>query len=197
MWEGHIEGVKKLKEFTQWCLENQGIRKLSVFALSTDNLGRPEKEVEELWRIYKVELASLAKDPLIAKHGVQVRILGNDALWKPDVKNVVGNVIDSTKHYSKHILNILLAYGSKFEIANAVKKVAGKPFDVLDRFLLEKDPLHLIIRTGGQCRLSNFMLYQASYANIYFEKKLWPEVTKRDFKKWLDWYKVQENKFGR
>ena len=88
-------------------------------------------------------------------------------------------------------------WSAEAEINDAIKKMVGKPAQTLDKALLIKEPLNLIVRTGDQYRLSNFMLYQASYANIYFEKKLWPEVTKRDFKKWIKWYYEQENKFGK
>ena len=104
---------------------------------------------------------------------------------------------NSTKHYSKHILNILLGYGSKFEINNAIKQAIKKPIKTIDKTLLVKEPLDLVIRTGGQCRLSNFMLYQASYAEIYFSKTLWPAFTKKEFGNIIKWYYKQQKNFGK
>lgn len=197
VWEGHRTGVKRIREFVQWSLEHPEIKKISIYALSTDNLQRSDIELDELWKIYQVELLRILEEPIIKENNVQIRILGDPGLWNPDIKDTVRTVINSTKHYSKNILNILLAYGSKFEITDAVKKMTDKPKEMLDRFLLEREPLQLVVRTGGQCRLSNFMLYQASYANIYFEPKLWPAVTKNDFEKWITWYYQQEDKFGK
>ena len=177
-WKGHWYGAEKTGEFINWCATKPEIKMISIFALSTENLKRSGKETSELWKVYKNKFLEL--------------------LDHPRVKNdVVGELIKSTKNYSKYVLNFLLAYGSKFEINDAIKKMVGKPAQTLDRALLIKKPLNLVIRTGDQYRLSNFMLYQASYANIYFEKKLWPDVTKRDFEKWIKWYHEQENKFGK
>lgn len=197
VWLGHWDGVKKIKQFTKWCLEYPEIKSISIFALSTENLDRAEREVEELWKVYKREFENILTDPVIRDNRVKVRIVGDDGLWKPDIKDAVKNAIDSTKHYSKHILNILLAYGSNFELSNAVKKIAGKPIAALDKFLLVKEPLDLVIRTGGQRRLSNFMLYQASYAEIYFSDTMWPDFSKKEFRGIMEWYFHQQKKFGR
>ncbi len=196
-WKGHWDGVKKIREFTNWCLECPQIKKISIFALSTENLARSKREVQELWKIYKNEFKRILNDPIIKNNGVQVRILGDDGIWKPDVKDIVQELVNSTKHYSRHILNILLAYGSKFEITNAIKKVAGKPIGAMDRFLLVREPLDLVIRTGKQHRLSNFMLYQSAYAEIYFSDTLWPEFTKDEFDKIIKWYFRQQKRAGR
>jgi undecaprenyl diphosphate synthase len=90
----------------------------------------------------------------------------------------------------------MLAYGSKFEINQALKEAIKKPITRLDRALYVKEPLDLIIRTGNQHRLSNFMLYQASYAEIYFSDKLWPEFTRKEFDKVMNWYFEQQRRFG-
>ena len=91
----------------------------------------------------------------------------------------------------------MLAYGSKLEIHEAVKEVMRKPFEKLDKALYVREPLDLVIRTGDQHRLSNFMLYQASYAEIYFSKKMWPDFTRKDFDKVIAWYHEQQRKFGK
>lgn len=195
-WVGHWEGAKKIEEFTEWCLDYPEIKRISIFALSTENISRSPKEVEELWRIYKHYLKKLATSDHIKENGVQIKVLGNDGLWQPDMRELVKEVISTTKHYSKHILNIMLAYGSRLEINNAVKAVITKPMETIDRFLLVKEPLDLIIRTGQQRRLSNFMLYQASYAEIYFSDTLWPDFTREEFDKIMKWYHRQQKKFG-
>ncbi len=196
-WEGHRDGAKKIREFMDWCLEYPEVKRVSVFGLSSDNLTRSEKEVKELWSLYKRSFKELLNDAAIKENGIRVRIVGNDKIWDPDLKDIVKEVADSTKQYSRYVLNFLLAYGSKFEISNAIRKVAKKPMGAIDRFLMVKEPLDLIIRTGDQCRLSNFMLYQAGYAEIYFSKTMWPDFTKGEFDRIMKWYYSQKRKFGK
>jgi undecaprenyl diphosphate synthase len=196
-WKGHIEGAKKIREFMDWCLEYPEIKRVSVFGLSSDNLTRSKKEVKELWSVYKKSFKKLLKDPAIKENRIRVRIVGDDKTWDPDLKDIVKEVAESTKQYSRYVLNFLLAYGSKFEITDAVRKIAKRPISAIDRFLMVKEPLDLIIRTGDQYRLSNFMLYQAGYAEIYFSKTMWPDFTKEEFRKIMKWYYKQRRKFGK
>lgn len=195
--DGHIEGAKKIEEFLDWCNDYPEIKMVSIFALSTENLNRPKIEVETLWRVYRDELKRLLKHPQVKNRRMRVRVLGNRGVWRPDIKDIVKELYNSTKNYSRMFLNIMLAYGSKFEINEAMKEVIRRPFDKLDKALYVKEPLDLVIRTGRQHRLSNFMLYQASYAEIYFSDKLWPEFTRKDFDKIMDWYHEQQRKFGK
>jgi tritrans,polycis-undecaprenyl-diphosphate synthase [geranylgeranyl-diphosphate specific] len=195
-WAGHQEGARKMEQFIGWCFEYPEIKRVTLFALSSENLNRPKQEVQELWGVYKENIRKLLTDPRIQKHEIQVRILGDDGVWEPSFQELVGEVVESTKKYSKHILNILLAYGSKFEINNAIREVVKKPIRTIDKALLVREPLDLIIRTGGQYRLSNFMLYQASYAEIYFSQTLWPDFTRAEFRKILRWYYHQQKNFG-
>ena len=128
---------------------------------------------------------------------LNVRVLGDKGTWSSDVRETAKELYNSTKSYSRVILNIMLAYGSKLELRQAVKEMLKKPFMKLDKALYVKEPLDLVIRTGNQHRLSNFMLYQASYAEIYFCDKMWPEFTRKDFERILEWYKEQQRKFGK
>ncbi|UCD03301.1 MAG: di-trans,poly-cis-decaprenylcistransferase [Candidatus Aenigmatarchaeota archaeon] len=194
--EGHRLGAKKIEEFLEWCDEYPEIRMVSIFALSTENLNRSRTEVNALWRVYRDELKKLLKHPSVKKKKMRVRVLGERGVWRPDIKDIVKELYDSTKSYSRTFLNIMLAYGSKLEINEAVKEVIRKPFEKLDKALYVKEPLDLVIRTGKQHRLSNFMLYQASYAEIYFCDKLWPDFTRKDFDHIMRWYHEQQRKFG-
>jgi len=196
-WVGHQKGAQKMELFIEWCMECPDIKRVTVFALSSENLNRPKEEVQALWDVYKQTLKKYVTDPRIKKHEIKVRVLGDDGVWEPSFKDMVGEVVNSTRNYSKHVLNIMLAYGSKFEINRAIKEVIKKPIKTIDKTLLVKEPLDLIIRTGGQCRLSDFMLYQASYAEIYFSNTLWPEFTKKEFDKIIKWYYEQQKNFGR
>ena len=194
---GHWKGTEKIKDFLEWCLKYPEIKTISIYGLSTENLKREQQEVDELWRIYEEELRKVVNDKIIKENGVQIRVLGDSSVWKPSLTDVVKETFESTKHYSKHILNIMLAYGSKFEIDNAVKSVVKKPIETIDKFLMVSEPLDLVIRTGGQRRLSNFMLYQASYAELYFTDTLWPDFSKKEFDKIIKWYWTQQKNFGK
>lgn len=196
-WEGHLLGAKKTREFLDWCSEYPEIERVSIYALSTENLKRSKEELDQLWKIFTEEMRKISSDPVIKERGIQIRIFGDKDLWRPDLREAAKEAIKSTKQYSKHILNIMLAYGSKLELNNAVKKVVGKPIETIDNFLMVKEPLDLVIRTGGQHRLSNFMLYQASYAELYFTDTLWPDFKKKEFDSIIKWYREQEKKFGK
>ncbi len=195
--QGHVEGAKRIEEFIEWCDEHPEIEMVSIFALSTENLKRPKEEVDALWEVYGAELKKLLKDPRVVNKRMKVRVVGERGTWKPNIKQIVKELYDSTKSYSRIVLNIMLAYGSKLEMNQALKETLRKPASKLDRALYVKRPLDLIIRTGNQHRLSNFMLYQSSYAEIYFSEKMWPEFTRKDFEKILEWYKEQQRKFGK
>lgn len=186
-----------MEKFIEWCMEYPDIKRVTVFALSSENLNRPKEEIQGLWEVYKESIRSFRDDPRFRKHEINVRILGDDGVWEPSLKELAHEMVNSTKDYSKHILNILLAYGSKFEINQAVKQMIKKPIKSIDSALLVKEPLDLVIRTGGQYRLSNFMLYQASYAEIYFSKTLWPAFTKKEFERIMKWYYHQQKNFGK
>jgi undecaprenyl diphosphate synthase len=194
---GHAMGAKRIEDFLEWCDDYPEISMVSIFALSTENLKRPKEEVDALWEVYGAELKKLLNDPRVKKNKIKVRVVGERGTWKPDIKQIVKELYNSTKSYSRVVLNIMLAYGSRLEIKRAMKETMRKPFDRLDKALYVREPLDLVIRTGNQHRLSNFMLYQASYAEIYFSGKLWPEFTRKDFDEVMDWYHEQQRKFGK
>jgi len=194
--EGHVEGARRIEEFLEWCEHYPQIKMVSIFALSTENLNRPKEEVRVLWDIYENELKKLLTHPRVREKKIRVRVVGNDGMWKPKIRDIAKELVQSTKSYSRYMLNVMLAYGSKFEINQALKEAIKKPITRLDRALYVKEPLDLIIRTGNQHRLSNFMLYQASYAEIYFSDKLWPEFTRKEFDKVMNWYFEQQRRFG-
>jgi len=177
---------------------------ISVYALSTENLGRDKQELNYLWKVYMDNLRKLTKNKEFKKDQIKVNVLGNHNLWRSDVKKTAKEVMINTKNYTKSVLNILLAYGGQFEIIasmnnllkRGIKKIpiAG---DAFNKFLLVKKPVDLVIRTGGYHRLSNFLLFQSAYAEIYFSNTLWPDFSKKEFDKIMKWYFAQKKKFGK
>lgn len=197
--KGHWHGAKKLEEFLNWCLDYPEIKTISVFALSTENLARTRKEIKELWSIYNTYFKKILTNNKIREKQVKVNFYGNDSYWNHSVKKTIKEVIHATKHYGNIVFNVLLAYGSKYEIDNAVRRVLEKPVvkKTVDALLMIKEPIDLCIRTGGQHRLSNFMLYQNAYSEIYFSKTLFPQFTKEEFDDIIKWYHAQVKKYGK
>ncbi len=208
-WEGHRAGAKKLEEFLNWCLE-AGIPQVSIYTLSTENLNRPKEELKHIFKILEEYVDGLLNDEkkfsLLEKYEVRVRFVGELNRLPKKLIKVMGKLMKKTAKYQKRVLNFLVAYGSKSEIVNAVKKLAEELIKYGKVEITEKDiekhlyvsqPLDLIIRTGGHQRLSNFLLWQASYAEIYVTKTLWPDFSKKEFMKALKWFSQQERKFGR
>ncbi|MBU5537062.1 MAG: polyprenyl diphosphate synthase [Candidatus Aenigmatarchaeota archaeon] len=204
-WKGHWEGVKNLEKILECCLKLK-IREVSIYALSTENLKRPKIELDELFKIFYHYLNKWEKeDSFLRKYQVKVRFIGDLEKLPPKLVNAMGRLMQKTAKYQKRVLNLLIAYGSKFEITQAVKKLAetliklGKieitPKDI-EKNLMITTPLDLVIRTGGYSRLSNFLLWQASYAEIYVTDTLWPTFTKREFMKAIRWYSSVKRNFG-
>lgn len=196
--------MQKLKDVAEWCAGDPNIKVVSVYALSTENLNRSKKEVDKLWGIYNKEFKGFLKDKRMRKRDLRIKIVGNSALWRKDVRQAAKDVMNATRNYTQGVLNILLAYGSQFEIINSAKKLVSKGIktvplaeDTFNKFLLVNEPVDLIIRTGGEHRLSNFLLYQAAYAEIYFTKTLWPDFSRREFNKILRWYRNRDRRIGR
>jgi tritrans,polycis-undecaprenyl-diphosphate synthase [geranylgeranyl-diphosphate specific] len=206
-WEGHRYGAQKLEEFLNWCVE-LGIPQVSVYILSTENLNRPKRELEELFKLFYeyFEKWEKEKESFLEKYQVKVRFIGDLERLPPKLVRLMGKIMRKTAKYQKRVLNIMIAYGSKFELTQAIKKIAEKAIKLGRIEISEKDieanllvptPLDLVIRTGGFSRLSNFMLIQAAYAEIFTTKVLWPDFSKKDLIKAIKWYNSVQRNFGK
>ena len=190
---GHWDGCETLVEFTKWCID-EGIQILTVYAFSTENWDRNPTEVSALMAIFCKYCDELRVEAL--KLGIRVCVLTTDDEKIPDnVKGGVDRVVLETRHCDKFTLNICLSYGGRSEITNACKSIArdvqsGLIADInqVDESEVQKrmltrhccfDP-DIIIRTSGEERLSNFLLWQAAYSEFFFLEKLWPELQKND-----------------
>jgi undecaprenyl diphosphate synthase len=203
-WYGHFAGAKKMEEFLDWILEHPEIKTVSVYGLSTENLKRSKLELSKLWEVYKREIKKLNSSKKVRDNGIKVRIVGEENFWRSDFKRVARSVMKTTENYTKIMFNILIAYGSQSEILSSVKKVlkagvrAIPPLrETFMDYLKINRPVDLVIRTGGQHRLSNFLLYQTAYSEIYFTETLWPDFSKKEFENILKWFWKQEKRFGR
>jgi len=208
-WMGHWEGVKNLEKILKGCLE-LGIPEVSVYTLSTENLKRPKRELDELFKIFYHYLNKWEKendkDSFLEKYQVKVRCVGDLNKLPKKLVHAMGKIMQKTAKYQKRALNIMIAYSSKFEIKEAMKNIAKKMIKAgkieisekdIEANLLIKTPLDHLIRTGGVNRISNFMLWQTSYAELYFTKTLWPDFSKKELKKAIEWFGKQKRNFGK
>ena len=199
---GHEMGLKSLNRLIKYCVEF-GIKNLTVYAFSTENWKRPKSEVLSLIKLFENSIDNYQASLL--KNNIRFNLFGDLSRFSKSLQNKITSLAKLTKN--NHLLNFNLAanYGSRAEIVNAVNelieikpkgKVTEKTFA---HYLYSKESgdVDLIIRTGGQKRLSNFMLWQASYAEIFFSNKLWPEFEKKDFVRSLSFFADQKRNYGK
>lgn len=206
-WLGHRAGVETLENFLNWCLE-LGVPQVSVYLLSTENLSRPKRELKELFDIYYEYLKKWERGEFgfLDKYEVRVRCVGDLGKLPPKLRKITGKLMMKTAKYQKKFLNLMIGYGSKFELTEVVKKIAEKaiktgrievtPKDI-EKNLLVPVPIDLVIRTGGMRRLSNFMIWQASYAELYITDTLWPDFSKEELIKAIKLFNNTKRNFGK
>ena len=196
--QGHIKGVKSVKIIVEEAVKSK-IKFLTLFAFSTENWKRPKKEIVYLLNLLESFLINKTED--LHKQNIKLNIIG--------VKNFskrLNLLLDfsekKTKKNTKLQLNLALNYGSKFELLNAFKKLKNNNEKINEKNLTKylytnniPDP-EILIRTGNTKRLSNFLLWQIAYTEIFFEKKLWPEFNEKDYVKIIKNFKKIKRNFG-
>ena len=205
-YEGHIEGVVSVKACIK-AARKRGVRYLTLYAFSTENWGRPQEEVNALMELF---CKSVTKEtPELIEQGVRVQIIGRRDRFSEEVRERLLHIEESTKEGDKLTLVLAFDYSSRDELVRATRKVAKKVKngelqveDINDTTISAHldtanipDP-DLIIRTSGECRLSNFMLWQASYAEMYFPQTMWPDFREEAFDKALEEYAQRERRYG-
>lgn len=203
---GHRAGVKTVERITKACNE-LGIRALTLYAFSTENWKRPKEEVDALMNMLNEYLRKNLDE--LKKHNVQLRTIGKIDQLPEFVKHQLKKTIQETKQNKGPILTLALNYGSRDEIIQATKKIAGKvkkgSLDIKDinektfsEFLYTKDlpDPDLLIRTSGENRISNFLLWQLSYAELYVTDKLWPDFERQDLERAIEDFQTRQRRFG-
>ncbi|NJE09937.1 polyprenyl diphosphate synthase [Thermococcus sp. MAR1] len=208
-WYGHLFGSRKLEEILEWCRELD-IRTLTVYAFSTENFKRTPEEVNALMNLFEEKFKELLEDERVHKYGIRVNVLGRKELLPENVRKAAEEAEKATRKYGNYTLNIALAYGGRSEIADAVRDIvrdvlAGriKPEDIDEELIKEylyypnmPDP-DIVIRTGGEERISNFLLYQIAYSELFFVDVYFPEFRKIDFLRIIREYQKRQRRFGR
>lgn len=203
---GHKEGCKRIIEIFDLCKEFH-IKVFTLYAFSTENWNRPKEEIDCLFS-YLIEFFEENIDKFI-KEGVRVQHMGELERLPKDIQDCLINAINKTKNNDKYVFNICLNYGSRQEIVRATKKliedVNNKKIDIkeLDTKLFYKyldsgnlPEVDLMIRTSGECRLSNYLLYQLAYSEFIFTPTYWPDFKKEEFINCLKEYSNRDRRYG-
>jgi len=209
MEKGHEYGKEKIKEILEWCFELK-IKNLTLYAFSIENFERGKNEVSALMSLCKDELEIALKDSRIHNNKIKINIIGNLDSLPEKIKQSAIYIMKKTKNYNNYILNIALAYGGREELIHAIKNIAK---DVknnnlkINEITTSKvssylyttgipDP-DLILRTSGEERISNFLLWQLAYSELYFSDVYWPAFRKRDFLKAIRTFQQRKRRFGK
>lgn len=204
---GHRAGVESLREIINASIEI-GVDYLTVYSLSSENWKRPESEIKFLMKLFIATIKNELR--LLMEHGVRVRLIGDRKSLPPDVVKAYEEAEKKTSENTKLNFNIALNYGSRQEILDAFKALREKinrgELDIEDIGIKDlSDNLYtkdipdpdFLIRTSGEHRISNFLLWQISYSELYFTKVLWPDFKRKHFIKAIDEYRKRNRRFGK
>ena len=193
---GHLNGVETVKDVVKNSIKLK-IPIITFYVFSSENWKRPKSEVDFLFKLIKNYFLKEIKN--IIKQGIKISIIGEINKLSASIKPTLRNTINLTKKNKKILVNLAINYGSKTEILNAFKKNKKKlTINNLEKNFYTKNLPNpeILVRTGGHQRLSNFMLWQLAYAELFFLKKLWPDFNKNDLINIVKKYKKEKRNFG-
>ncbi len=205
---GHVEGRKKLEEMLNWCMALE-IEVLTVYAFSTENFKRESKEVRRLMELFKKNFKKAAEDERVHEHEVKINAIGDVESLPLDVRESIRYAEEKTEGYDEYFFNIAIGYGGREEIVQGIKKIAQDvksgdlDIDDIDGEVFAEslytsnfpDP-DLILRTSGEERISNFLLWQSAYSELYFTDVYWPGFRKIDFLRAIRSYQNRHRRMG-
>lgn len=203
---GHKAGVERIRDMLTVCREEE-VNTLTLFAFSSENWNRPAREVDALMSLFHNYLTK--ESPRLKEEGIRLRVIGGRDRFSPKVLKAIEKAEAETREGNTNLV-IAADYGGKWDICSTARQLAqavaeGKlrPDDIseelFDRSLStgELPPLDLLIRTGGEVRISNFLLWQAAYAELYFSNQLWPDFTTDDLREAIAEFRCRQRRFGR
>ena len=195
---GHLEGVKTVQKMVEASVLFK-VPVVSFYVFSSENWKRPKTEINYLFNLIKIYFKKEINN--ISKNKIRINILGRLNNLPQEIKKTLTSAVKKTKKNKKLIVNLAINYGSKNEIIDSAKKLNFNSKKIneenITRNLYQDVPFpDILIRTGGQKRLSNFMLWQLAYTEIFFLDKLWPDFTKNDLKKIVTKYRITKRNFG-
>ena len=206
--EGHERGKNKLEQMLDWCLLLD-IKVLTVYAFSTENMNRKSEEVESLMRMFEENFRKVGDDERVHKHNIRIKAIGQIEMLPESVQRAIAYAEERTKNYSRYTYNIAVAYGSRQEMLSAIRKIAEGArrgdimVDEIDEKLVSRylytdgmpDP-DLVLRTSGEERISNFLLWQTAYSELYFSDVYWPTFSFLDFLRAIRSFQLRQRRFG-
>ena len=210
-WEGHWEGADRVEDFLGWCME-LGVKTVTLYSFSTENFKRDEREVQELMRLFEKTLEDVKVADYIHKNRVRIRALGRTGMLPQRIQDLIREVEEATKEYDSYYLNIAIAYGGRAEIVDATRMIAAevmngevRPEDIDEEVieahlytahLPQPDP-DLVIRTSGESRLSNFLVWQSAYSELFLVDVYWPAFRKIDLMRAIRSYQQRSRRYGK
>ena len=196
---GHKKGLEAVNDIISSSI-NHKIKFLTLFVFSTENWRRPNKEINYLFRLLDAYIDKKLNE--LIKQDIKIKVIGNIKSFPKNLKNKITNIEKLTKNNKTIQINMALNYGSRQEIINALKKIKNKSLSINEKnignLLYTKnipDP-EILIRTGNTNRISNFLMWQIIYTEIFFVKKMWPDFKKKDFSEIIKKYKRIKRNFG-
>lgn len=199
---GHKEGANSAKKIIEAC-SDLNVNYLTLYAFSTENWNRPQFEVDSLMSLLSAMLKNEIKE--LERNNIVFNVVGRVEDLPKSVQNIISDVIDRTKYNTGLILSLALSYGGRQEIIDAVNKIiVSKKSEIIDEEIVKNnlycpeipDP-DLIIRTAGEYRLSNFLLWQSAYAELFVSQKNWPDFKKKDLMEALKDFENRDRTFGK
>ncbi len=196
---GHKQGVENLIKIVRYCTEI-GIKNLTVYAFSTENWSRPKEEVDYLMNL--IEQYFIGLDKKLKKRNIKLKVIGEKKHLSDNILNIINEVQTNSINNTGMILNIAFNYGSKDELIHAFKGMIKDNVilskENVDKYLYtsESGDIDLLIRTSGEQRISNFLLWQIAYAELYFTKVYWPDFNRKHLNKAIEAYQNRNRRFG-
>lgn len=206
--DGHVKGKDKIEEVLQWCMD-LGIKIVTIYGFSTENFNRNKNEVKFLFKLINDSLKDLMKDKRVKNNGIKVKVIGDLDLLPEFLKNTIKETESFTSSFNNFRLNLAVGYGGREEIIQGIRKLAK---DVQDKKLKISDITEesfrnylydstlpdpdLILRTSGEERVSNFLLWQSAYSELYFTDVNWPGFRKIDFLRAIYSYQSRHRRYG-
>ncbi len=195
--KGHEAGAEVVRSITEYCAKNDEINRLTLYAFSTENWKRPRLEVEFLMKLLEKYLKK--ELPTYLKNGIRFEAIGDIRAFSSNLQKTILHVEEATKKGDALVQSLALNYGSHNEIVRAFNKLKTKE-NITEEMLYNaldcKEDVDILIRTGGDKRLSNFLLWQAAYAELFFLNTLWPDFSAKELEKIIHKFKKIERRFG-
>ena len=201
---GHASGAKRVRAVVESCIRSQ-ISHLSLFAFSTENWRRPQEEISVLMGLFASYLQKEVNE--MEENGVRLKVVGDKSKFSLELQELIQRAETQTQHNDKLTLRVAANYGGRWDMVQAAKSwqlhnpdlnFASLTEEGLAAHLSTADApeMDLLIRTGGESRISNFMLWQAAYAEMFFIDALWPDFTVKQFNEALEWFSKRDRRFG-